>query len=119
MGLWPDLSPLTGQKRPAKRKRAPGRIGGRWPVRGLKSGQSPTGTSELLDRYRALTVTALAFPKPDARLFFPPRSFIGSCQTPVKKMILAEPSGGGLRCVPSFSALKTMTSPIFVSQYYN
>ena len=25
--------------------------------------------------------------------------------------LLAEPSGGGLRCVPSFSALKTMTSP--------
>jgi|HubBroStandDraft_6_1064221.scaffolds.fasta_scaffold5599221_1 hypothetical protein len=32
--------------RPNKRKRP--RIGGRfWPVRGLKSGQSPTGTSEL------------------------------------------------------------------------
>ena len=26
-------------------------------------------------------------------------------------LTLAEPSGGGLRCVPSFSALKTMTSP--------
>ena len=59
-----------------------------------------------------MRVTALAFPKPDARLFFPPRSLMGSCQTPVKKTILAEPSGGGLRCVPSFSALKTMTSPI-------
>jgi hypothetical protein len=80
------------------------------PVRGLKCGQSP---------YRALTVTTLAFPTPDARRFFPPPSFMGSCQTPVKKTILAEPSGGGLRCVPFFSGLKTMTSPIFVYQYYN
>jgi hypothetical protein len=31
--------------RPNKRKRP--RIGRFWPVRGLKSGQSPTGTSEL------------------------------------------------------------------------
>ncbi|MGC2224082.1 MAG: hypothetical protein WA624_17930, partial [Methylocella sp.] len=64
------------------------------------------GFEDLIDRF-------------ETRLFFPPRSFMGSCQTPVKKTIFAEPSGGGLRCVPSFSTLKTMTSLIFVSQYNN
>ena len=67
-----------------------------------------------------MRVTALAFPKPDARLFLPAPVVNGLMPNTSEKNDLSRAFWAAASdACRLFSALKTMTSPIFVSQYYN